>query len=433
VNQKIAAGLLFEGAVDIGALERSVLAMTGRHESLRAVFPLSSSGHRMRILAELPDPLRVVSVEDAAEPERLDVALARLVEYACEPFDLAQGPMFRAMLVKLDADRSVLGVTTDHIVIDAWSVRLVINDLLEIYRSLVTGEPARLPELTIQYPDYVHWQNNHLQGQMLDRMVGYWRRKLDGIDPIPASGLSDPDGGIDGTPRLLKQKIVLGPEATTAIDSFAEGERTSATAVIATAVKAAARRRRLATMDDGTAGDVALFGSLANRTRAETEHVVGYFATPATFRTFVDGAATFRQTVGDVGKTFWEAMRHQRIPHSMIMKELGSPQYGSRFRDPAGLPSYLGFDLLDYSDAGLPAPPGVTVRRVQLPMPEVPRGGLRVVGFRRADELTLELRYRSDRFSDAWTTAFTADVQCLLENGLANPDEIIDRLHGDLS
>lgn len=432
VNQKITAGLVFEGPLDVRALERAVVAMTGRHESVRAVFPVDPAGHRMRIVPELAHPLRFSSVEDVGEDGRMDAALARLVDYACEPFDLAEGPMFRAMLVRLDDHRHVLGMTTDHIVIDAWSVRLMINDLLEIYRSLVTGDRAGLPELTIQYPDYVVWQHDNLRGRMLERMVGYWRRKLDGIDPIPASGLSDPDGGTPGTPRLLKQKAVLDPAFTGKVDAFAEAERTSATAVIAAAVKAAARRRRLATMDADEAGDVALFGSLANRTRAEVEHVVGYFATPATFRTFVDGAMSFREAVGHSGRTFWEAMRHQRIPHSLIMKELGSPQYGSRFRDPAGLPSYLGFDLLDYSDTDLPAPPGLTVRRVAMPMPEVPRGGLRVVGFRRTDELTLELRYRSDRFGGAWAASFMADVQRVLAEGLADPAVTIDRATGDV-
>jgi hypothetical protein len=431
VNQKIAAGVVFEGPVDVAALERAVVAVTARHESVRAVFPVGTGGHHMRILSELRDPLRFESVEDRPEQERMDAALARLVEYACEPFDLEHGPMFRAMLVRLDEHRHALGMTTDHIVIDAWSVRLMINDLLELYRSLVTGEQARLPELTVQYPDYVVWQHSQLQGKMLERMVGYWRRKLDGIDPIPASGLSDPGGEPGGEPRLIKQKAVLDPVFTTKMDAFAEAERTSPTGVIGLAVKAAARTRRLATMDPEQAGDVALFGSLANRTRPEVEHVVGYFATPATFRTFVDGAMSFREAVGHSGRTFWEAMRHQRIPHSLIMKELGSPQYGSRFRDPAGLPSYLGFDLLDYTDTDLPAPPGVTVRRVAMPMPEVPRGGLRVVGFRRGDELTLELRYRSDRFSGGWAESFMTDVRRVLEVGLADPDTTIDRAIGD--
>ncbi len=427
VNQKIAAGLVFEGPLDVDLLERSIVRMTGRHESLRAVFPLDPAGHRMRILPRLAEPLRVTSVADLAPDQRLDAALKTLVDYACLPFELAEGPLFRAMLVKLGDGEFVLGMTTDHIVIDAWSVRLMIHDLLEIYRALAAGEQPALPELTIQYPDYVAWQNEHLRGTMRDRLIGYWRKKLDGIDPIPASGLEDPGGGLDGPARLVKQKTELDAVLTTRIDEFAEAERTSATAVIATALKTAARRRRLATMGAAEAGDVALFGSLANRTREETQHVVGYFATPATFRTFLDGDMAFREAVGHVGRTFWEAMRHQRVPHSLIMKELGSAQYGSRFSDPAALPSYLGFDLLDYSDADLPVPPGLRVRRIALPMPEVPRGGLRVVGFRRGDSLTLELRYRSDRFGAAWTASFMADIRRVLEQGLADPGTSLDR------
>jgi hypothetical protein len=428
VNNKIPVGLVFEGPLDVELLERCLETLGHRHESLRLCFPVDPAGNILEVRPDLGEPLRVVSVADTEPGERMDHALALLAEDAGRPFDLATGPLFRRMVVRVDEVTHVLCMTMDHVNIDALSVRTLIGELLSLYTALAKAEEPELPELPVQFPDFAVWERNYLRGSTLERLMGYWRRQLDGIDPIPSSGLVDPAGGVEGPPKLIKLSTFVDARRASAMDAFAKSAGTSLISVVGAAVKAVVWQRKLSTMDDQAAGDVALFGSLGNRTRPEVEHLVGYLATVATFRTTFDRTTSFDDLVGRVGRTFWDAMRHQRIPHSLIMKELGHAQYGARYGDPAAMPSYLNFDVLDYAVDTFSQPPGLSVRRVVLPMPEVPRGGLRVLGFRRRNGISLEFRYRSDRYSAGWARQFLDDLDRVLTLGVDQPATRLHRM-----
>ncbi len=429
VNNKIPVALVFEGPLDVALLERCLDTLGLRHESLRLCFPEGHpAGHVLEVKQDLVEPLRVRSVEDTEPSGRLDRALALLAEDAVRPFDLAAGALFRRMVVRVDEHTHVLCMTMDHVNIDALSVRVVIDELLTLYTALAKGEEPQLPVLPVQFPDFAAWERRYLQGATLERMTGYWRKKLDGIDPIPASGLIDPAGGTNGVARLVKLATFIDERRAAALDALAQSAGTSLISVVGAAVKATVWQHRRAAEGDEAAADVALFGSLGNRTRPETERLVGYLATVATFRTVFEPAVTFEDLVGRVGRTLWDALRHQRIPHSLIMKELGHPQYGARYRDAAAMPAYLNFDVLDYGLDSFPQPPGLAVRRVVLPMPEVPRGGLRVLGFRRQNGISLEFRYRSDRYGQAWAQSFLDDLDRALALGVADPGLRIERL-----
>ncbi|WP_412543371.1 condensation domain-containing protein [Longispora sp. K20-0274] len=418
VHNKIAIGLRFDGPLDVAVLERCVAALVTRHESLRLVFPEHAPA-RPR-LAVRPDDGCELTVLSATD---VDHALRLLAEDACAPFVLATGPLFRATLAVVDADTHVLCLTMDHIVIDAWSVRVLLTELLALYAAYAVGAEPDLPALPVQFPDFAAWERGHLTGANLHRMMGYWRGKLDGIDPIPSSGLVDPAVRPDGPVRLVKATRLLDPELTDRLTELARAERTSLIAVVSAAVKAAMWKRRRETMPDELAGDVATFGSLANRTRPELEHMVGYVATPATFRTQFDGGTAFRELLTREARTLWGAMRHQGLPHSLIMKELGHPQYGVRFSEPALLPAYFNFDfdLVEDETETLPQPPGLRVAPVGVPTPEVPRGGLRLIAYRRTAGLLLELRYRDDRYGAPWVGEFLADTHAVLGQAVIDP------------
>ena len=429
VNNKIPVALVFEGPLDVALLEDCLETLGRRHESLRLCFPENHPvGHVLEVQPDLVEPLRVVSVEDTAPSERFDRALALLAEDAQRPFVLSAGALFRRMVVRVDERTHVLCMTMDHVNIDALSVRVLIDELLTLYTARAKGEEPELPEQSVQFPDFAAWERRYLQGATLERLAGYWRKKLDGIDPIPASGLVDPAGGTDGPPKLVKLTTFVDAQRAATMDTLAQSVGTSLISVVGAAVKATVWHHRRAAEGDEAAGDVALFGSLGNRTRPETQRLVGYLATVATFRTVFEPTVTFEELVGRVGRTLWDAMRHQRIPHSLIMKVLDHPQYGARYRDAAAMPSYLNFDVLDYGLSSFPQPPGLSVRRVVLPMPEVPRGGLRVLGLRRPDGISLEFRYRSDRYGRAWAQAFLADLDRALALGVAEPHLPIGRL-----
>ncbi len=72
-------------------------------------------------------------------------------------------------------------ITAHHIICDGWSLDVLAHEVAQIYDALRAGRPPRLPPLPVQYADYAAWQRNYLQGEMLDSLLSYWRKKLEGL------------------------------------------------------------------------------------------------------------------------------------------------------------------------------------------------------------------------------------------------------------
>ena len=78
------------------------------------------------------------------------------------PFALDRGPLTRAVLVRLAPADHVLMLSQHHIITDGWSVRVLVDELSELYTAALRNVPARLAELPIQYPDFAVWQRQRL-------------------------------------------------------------------------------------------------------------------------------------------------------------------------------------------------------------------------------------------------------------------------------
>src|SRR6185503_20193021 len=156
--------LRLTGDLDVAALEKSIDAIIGRHETLRTKF-----------VAVDGEPFQIVSPKATATVELLDLSslpeaqaeleLKRLMTTVAErPFDLARDYPLRASLLKLGGDEHVLLVTMHNIISDAWSVSIFTHELSSFYKAFTTEGVAEPPELPIQYSDFAKWQRNWLQG-----------------------------------------------------------------------------------------------------------------------------------------------------------------------------------------------------------------------------------------------------------------------------
>lgn len=136
------------GPLELPALERAVTRLAERHSLLRATFPLRDGAPVLRIpAATAPVPLPVTDLTDLPEPAR-EQALAEAVDrLALAPFDLREGPLFRAGLVRLAPQEHVLVLSFHHIVVDGWSLGIVERDLAEDYAAALDGtlSPPRYP------------------------------------------------------------------------------------------------------------------------------------------------------------------------------------------------------------------------------------------------------------------------------------------------
>src|SRR5262249_48567706 len=158
VSYNIPWSIQLMGAVDVEALEQSLNEIVRRHESLRTTF-ITVDGEPVQIIAEdLWIPLRITSLDHLERREREAAALRRAAEEGGPPVDLANGPLLRAELIRLDAAKHLLLLTLHHIIFDAWSRRVFARELAILYEAFKDGKPSQLPHVAVQYADYAIWQ-----------------------------------------------------------------------------------------------------------------------------------------------------------------------------------------------------------------------------------------------------------------------------------
>src|SRR5690349_478473 len=174
------------GQLNIEALERSLNAIMARHESLRTTFQIQDGQTVQVIAAEQTWPLPIFELVSLPEAERENAARQQVIEEVQRPFDLVNGPLVRARLLRLADEDHVLVLTLHHIISDGWSLGILVREIAAFYGALASGklsaEEARvlLPELSIQYPDFALWQRGWLSGEVLENQINYWKERLTG-------------------------------------------------------------------------------------------------------------------------------------------------------------------------------------------------------------------------------------------------------------
>src|SRR5829696_2943580 len=152
------AALRLKGLLNVSVLEQSLSEVVKRHEALRTTFVVSE-GEPAQVIApvlSLVQPL--VDLSALAETER-DAEMQRLIaEEGRQPFDLAQGPLLRAKLLRLAEDEHVALFTMHHIISDGWSMGVLMQELATLYQAFSLDQPSPLQELPVQYADFARWQ-----------------------------------------------------------------------------------------------------------------------------------------------------------------------------------------------------------------------------------------------------------------------------------
>jgi hypothetical protein len=400
-------GLHFAGPLDVAALERSIDVLVERHETLRLIFQNGPNGCRMIVTDGRAISMRQQSVENEAPGQRMARALGLIAEEAQRPFDLASGPLVRAMLVRLSDTEHLLGLVVDKILVERNSCVILQRDLLASYNQALGLTEADLPDLTLQFADYAAWQRSYLQGEASEQLLGYWRTALNGVDAFPNVGMIDPESR-PGRPRGLAIHTTTVPaELLVGLEKAARSEGASLYAALVSALKAVIYARRRLALGQGATADVSILGSVANRGYRAMKDVVGYLASYTVLRTDLSGNPTLATLMERETGAIFGAVCHQEVPHSLITRTISPHQYGALHRFGRNdVPHFLHFDTDDDWTSMLSQPTTLRVRAVRVPLAEVPHGWLRLIARNVPEGMMLQLRYRTDFFSAGWAESF---------------------------
>ncbi|MDO3686252.1 non-ribosomal peptide synthetase/MFS transporter [Micromonospora sp. C28ISP2-4] len=306
----IAVPLRVRGPLDVDALRAALTGLADRHESQRTRFPADADGRPTVVVADTADvPLTVVDAPDEAAAQALVDAAA------AEPFDLANGPLLRALLIRLTADDHVLFLAQHHIVGDGWSVDVLLRDLITLYRG---GEPPALP---IQYGDFAVWEAHELDGPQARAHVDYWKQRLAGITPLELP-LDRPRPATQ-TYRGDFVEFQLDPAATEALNALTRDSGGTLFMTLLAAYQVLLARH--AGQDDFAIG-----ASVAGRSAPELENLVGMFINMLPLRADLAGDPTFAELLERTRRTVLDGFEHAEVPFAKVVHELGLPRDVSR-------------------------------------------------------------------------------------------------------
>jgi amino acid adenylation domain-containing protein len=401
------------GELDHVALQGAVNALIDRHESLRTVYEAVDGVPVQRITPSRPVPMALVDVEGITAADRETAATRMMLEKVREPFDLATDLMLRATLFRFSQHEHIFLLITHHIVSDAWSEGVLFRDLAALYDACRNGRLCSLPVLPIQYADFAEWQRECVKGPVLEELLDYWKRTLDGAPASPALCTDRMRPAIP-TFRGAEQTFHLSPSLTQAIGELARNERATLFMTLLGAFQTLLWRYTGET-------DVCVGTAIANRQRPELEPLIGFFVNTLVLRTHLAGDITFRELLMRVRETALGAYTHQDLPFEQLVETL-QPQ-----RDQSRHPLVqIMFDLrhnqrIDWTSPGLEAIP------VKLDL-GLAKYDLHLSMGMAAEGLQGSLSHNRDLFDDATIRRMLGHWKTLLQAVVNDPDLHLSRL-----
>jgi non-ribosomal peptide synthetase component F/thioesterase domain-containing protein len=408
--------LRLTGPVDEGILAAVFNEVVRRHEALRSIFPeidgkpVQLVQSSLRVSIKTSDLRRLPLDDRNADMEQLCLTEAR------NPFNLSIGPLIRVGLIRMAQEDYVMTLTLHHIICDGWAIGLILDEIEALYDAFAAGSPSPLAEPAIQLADFIMWQKDYLEKSDLTKQIAYWRRRLQGYEPleIPADRPRNSSSTFAG--EIIS--VALPGELTDRLKAYNTSRGSTMFATTLAACKA------LLCLYTGRT-DVGVGSPQAGRDRAEVESTVGLFVNPVILRTDISGDPTLEELTSRVRDTVLEAFANLEIPYERLVKAL-QPD-----RDLVSKPFYrINFICQrEYGRASRFAHQFAGIRMVS--MPSKCQGALYDIQFflvERRDGWRLSCEYNTDLYQSDTASQMLHHLQEILRAIAANPNQKLSEI-----
>ncbi|MEH2112688.1 amino acid adenylation domain-containing protein [Nostoc sp.] len=316
----------FKGCLNLAVLQDSINEIIRRHEVLRTSFTVID-GQPAQVINQAPPLILAIedlrSLSDSESPldtlrERPQEAQRLATEFAQQPFDLSAQSLLRAKILQLSEKNYHLIITLHHIIADGWSIGILIKEIAVLYEAFSTGELPALPDLPIQYRDFVNWQRKWLDFERIQSLLTYWKQKLQGELPILNLPTDRPRRSFVSDRQIFKGaqgKLVLSQTLTKELKNLSRHSGVTLFMTLLTAFKTLLYRYTGQT-------DILVGSPIANRQRAEVESLIGFFVNVLVLRTDLSGDLSFQELLTRVKSTALEAYIHQDLPFEKLVEEI---------------------------------------------------------------------------------------------------------------
>jgi len=406
---KLTISLQLRGSFQLVAMRQAVQKVIDRHDALRTI--ISSQGDFQQVLQSWKIDVPLVDFSTVDSRERESKVAAWFTQESLEPFALSEGVLLRCYILKLEEQLHLLVLTAHHIVMDGWSITLLLQEVGAFYSAECQGTVCE-QEPPLQFKDYIQEQLKQSQSAEMAKHQAYWLKQFTGSIPILNLPTDRPPPSVKtykGSQAILKLKPNLC--ASLKILSKQKG----CTLFMTLLASYMTWVHRLTNQNDILVGI-----AVAGRTLKGSEKIVGYCSHLLPIRSSLVGFPAFSEYLTTIRHILLDAYEHQDYPFASLLNQLKLPRDPSRSPlvttafnlEPAlGVPKMFGLDLELVS-------PAINYAPFDIDLNVIENNG----------ELLLQMNYSTDLFEAETINRMLRHFQTLLEGIVANPEQRLSDL-----
>jgi acyl carrier protein len=308
-----------EGKLKIEKFKSIFKTLIKRHESFRTSFEMLNDEPVQKVSRDTSFNVEYFEVEmeqnnsDCLPPscELINIpAVARIVNNFPQPFDLARSPLLRAGFIKLSKNLHILMMDFHHIIWDGVSESILIKDIVHLYK-----EEGLLP-LRLGYKDFSQWQHQLVNSGKIKKQEAYWINRFEGNIPL----LKIPTD----FPRKAEQSYE-GEDLSITIDGLLTGEINVLNSKYGTTLYITLLAVFSILLSKYTAqSDIIIGSTIAGRSHADLDNVVGVFVNFLLMRIFLGPEKTFEEFLLEVKAITLDAFENQDYQFDDLVERLKS-------------------------------------------------------------------------------------------------------------
>ncbi len=309
VSNNICAMIHIRGLLTPQGSEAALQKVVDRQEVFRLSF-LPGKGQPMQMIRKSGKPALLFRTLTASQ-NNLEAIEELAAEIFNKPFDLVQGPLYRAEVFHRSAEDHVLVFAIHHAIADGWTLGVFVQDLFTAYLQGVRGVTTALPSVPLSYSAWGAAERAYWNPVELEKRSEYWRANL-----ADAPRLWSPPAASKSATGALQRSVSQVPaELGRAVRDLARRNGATLFSTLLTVFQI--------TLSKWTGADDIVVGTpVANRGKQAVRETMGYCSGIVPLRGQIDPARKFSNSLHDVHLATVDAFANA-MPFAELARAVG--------------------------------------------------------------------------------------------------------------
>ena len=301
----ISGNIIINETVDLNLLEKALNLYVQKNDAIRLRICIKNGEPKQYISEYSPFKLKTVKLSEKQELSEFNQSILNT------PFSFIDSDLFSFTLFDFSNGTGGLNVTFHHIISDAWTMSLFVDQVINLYTSLLNRTQIDT-SVDYTYTEFINTQNEYLTDSHFQKDKNFWNSIFDSEPTI--SHISS--GNTNNSNTLAKRlSFCLDESIYSNIDQFCKKNNCSIFAFFMAIYSIYLSKL------NNTHSPI-LGTPILNRTNFKEKHTCGMFISTVPFKTTFDSNSSFTEYLKSVSLSLLQILRHQRYPYDILLQDI---------------------------------------------------------------------------------------------------------------